>query len=153
VRLLPFFLSFSLSLTLSPCGFLLASPTRSPRRVSYGVRFFYLVNEGLLLHPLLHLVDSPSAADIVLYLPESAAWERSECNKPEYASKLVVLDESDGPHVMRREGVWNLLYFKRSYVERHHGVSRCLSHTLTLSPPPLPLSSSRATWTMSQSPP
>lgn len=111
--------------------------------MSYGVRFYYLVQEGLLLHPKIKLVTSPDLADIILYLPESAAWEKSECNKPEYAPKLVVLDESDGSHIMERESSssfpWNLMYFKRSYVRRHNGV--CVTIHLPPSatlPPPLP---------------
>jgi hypothetical protein len=98
-------------------------PSFLARRVSYGVRFYYLIREGLLLHPNLNLVDTPTAADIIIYLPESAAWEKSECNQPEYASKLVVLDESDGSHIMERPtSPWNLMYFKRSYIHRQNGV-------------------------------
>lgn len=62
------------------------------KRVSYGVRFYFLVREGLLLHPNLQMVESPQDADIVLYLPESAAWHKSECNNPNFAHKLVVMD-------------------------------------------------------------
>lgn len=71
------------------------------------------------------MVDDPKIADIILYLPESAAWDKSECNHPDYASKLVVLDESDGSHMMDidRPSPWYLLYFKRSYVNRQNGVS------------------------------
>lgn len=36
------------------------------KRVSYGVRFFYLVREGLLLHPKIRLVDDPAAADVII---------------------------------------------------------------------------------------
>lgn len=119
------------------------------RRVSYGVRFYYLIREGLLLHPNLNLVETPTAADIIIYLPESAAWDKSECNRPEYASKLVVLDESDGSHIMERPtSPWNLMYFKRSYINRHKGVWQ----SLTCSCSPLSLSllrSSKDTWVMS----
>ena len=117
------------------------------RRVSYGVRFYYLIREGLLLHPNLNLVETPTSADIILYLPESAAWDKSECNRPEYASKLVVLDESDGSHIMEHPtSPWNLMYFKRSYIHRHKGVWRsltCSSFSLSL------LRSSKDTWVMS----
>ena len=62
------------------------------KRVSYGVRFYFVVKEGLLLHPNIRMVESPAEADLVVYLPESAAWHKSECNDPNLASKLVVLD-------------------------------------------------------------
>ncbi len=104
------------------------------RRVSYGIRFYYLVREGLLLHPNLQMVEHPDMADIVLYLPESAAWDKSECNQPEYASKLVVLDESDGPHMMEQPSPWYLLYFKRSYVNRQNGVSKISASNPSRSP-------------------
>jgi hypothetical protein len=61
--------------------------------VSYGVRFYFLVKEGLLLHPNVNIVPDPVKADLVFYLPGSADWRKSECNNPTYASKLVVLDE------------------------------------------------------------
>jgi hypothetical protein len=69
------------------------------------------------------MVETPEEADIILYLPESAAWEKSECKNPDYASKLVVLDEGDGSNVMSFQYPWRMLYFKRSYVQRDRGVS------------------------------
>ena len=92
--------------------------------VSYGVRFYFLVKEGLLLHPNVNIVTDPVKADLVFYLPGSADWRKSECNNPTYASKLVVLDEGDSPDIFRpdeREN-WNVIYFKRSYVRRVNGV-------------------------------
>jgi hypothetical protein len=95
--------------------------------VSYGVRFYYLIREGLLHHPNINLVDSPQEAEVIVYLPESANWKKSECGKMEFRKKMVVLDETDGPdlfslpqqpHGGLRE--W-LLYFKRSFVNRRDG--------------------------------
>jgi hypothetical protein len=45
-------------------------------KVSHGVRFFYLVKEGLLLHPLIDFVSSPEEAEVIVYLPESAAYHK-----------------------------------------------------------------------------
>lgn len=47
------------------------------KHIGYGVRFYYLVREGLLLHPRINLVSTPEKADIVVYLPVSADWEKS----------------------------------------------------------------------------
>lgn len=92
------------------------------KKVSHGVRFFFLIKEGLLHHPNIILVSTPEAAEVIVYLPESAAWGKSECNKPEYYNKLLVLDEGDGPQLFD-SGVSNQqkLMFKRSYVRRHDG--------------------------------
>ena len=95
--------------------------------VSYGVRFYFLVKEGLLLHPNVNLVQNPAQADLIVYLPTSAEWQKSECNNPQYAERLVVMDEGDGSDVFQPPGRvhgrdrWNLLYFKRSYVRRRDG--------------------------------
>jgi len=89
-------------------------------KVSHGVRFFYLVKEGLLLHPLIDFVSSPEEAEVIVYLPESAAYHKSECNKPEYLPKLLVLDEGDGQGLFEPNADV-LLFFKRSYVRRHNG--------------------------------
>ena len=99
------------------------------KHVSYGVRFYFLVREGLLLHPNINLVENPDLADIIIYLPESAQWTKSECSNPIFSSKLVVLDESDGPNLFdpgpSASGPnWHLLYFKRSYVKRSDGAFR-----------------------------
>ena len=58
------------------------------KRVSHGVRFYYLIREGLTLHPKVTLVDTPEDAEVIVYLPESANWAKSECNKPAYYSKV-----------------------------------------------------------------
>jgi hypothetical protein len=58
------------------------------KRVSHGVRFYYLIREGLTLHPKINLVESPEEADVIVYLPESSAWHKSECAKPKYFSKV-----------------------------------------------------------------
>ena len=69
------------------------------KHVGYGVRFYYLVKEGLLLHPNIRLVEDINKAQIVVYLPVSAPWEKSECSDPKLKSKTVVLDEGDGQHL------------------------------------------------------
>ena len=93
------------------------------KKVSHGVRFFFLVKEGLLHHPNIILVSTPEAADVIVYLPESAAWGKTECNKPEYLSKLLILDEGDGPSLFDTgEKEQQKLYFKRSYVRRRDGI-------------------------------
>ena len=109
-----------------------------------GVRFYYVIREGLILHPNLHLVDSPDKADILVYLPESMKWSKSECGKSKYYSKLLILDEGDWPDLFTPDGYspkqlalenkskhglnatktlnsWHLLYFKRSYIRRKAG--------------------------------
>ena len=93
------------------------------KKVSHGVRFYFLIREGLLHHPKIDLVSTPESADVIVYLPESAAWQKSECNKPEFYSKLLVLDEGDGPQLFDSpaDGA-QLLMFKRSYVRRKNGI-------------------------------
>jgi hypothetical protein len=90
-----------------------------------GVRFFFLTREGLLLHPRIHLVDDPNAADYIVYLPVSAGWHETECNKAAYRGKTVILDEGDGPGLFTvNDGIkdsW-VVYFKRSFVSRHRGI-------------------------------
>ena len=44
------------------------------KHLGYGVRFYYLVREGLLLHPNILLVDDPKDADYIVYLPVSSEW-------------------------------------------------------------------------------
>ena len=66
------------------------------KHINYGVRFFYLAKEGLLLHPKVRLVSRPEDAELIIYLPVSSEWTKSECSKSEYSSRLVVLDEGDG---------------------------------------------------------
>eukprot|EP01041_Mallomonas_annulata_P001756 gene1756-3391_t len=94
------------------------------KHINFGVRFFFLIREGLLLHPNVRLVSNPDSADIIIYLPTSSEWSKSECGKPQYYPKLVVLDEGDGQGLFSPPNApktWSLLYFKRSYVKRHDG--------------------------------
>jgi len=95
------------------------------KHVGHGVRFYFLAREGLLHHPNIELVDDMESADVIVYLPESAPWKKTECKNPAYFHKTIVLDESDGPQIFEpgEDGMgtdW-LLYFKRSYVRRHKG--------------------------------
>lgn len=95
------------------------------KHLGNGVRMFYLTREGLLLHPRITFVSTPEEADVIFYLPVSANWDRTECNKPEYKSKTVVVDEGDGAQLFEPKGNKNvqwLLYFKRSYVHRNNGL-------------------------------
>ena len=107
-----------------------------------GVRFFYLVRDGLLLHPQVIWYDHLAfdEIDYLIYLPNSSPWPKSECADPKYASKLIVLDEFDGslnfaPFANKEERlkryqidpftkapIWNYMFFKRSYVRREDGV-------------------------------
>eukprot|EP01031_Cornospumella_fuschlensis_P028096 gene28096-33928_t len=92
------------------------------KHLHYGVRFYFLVREGLLLHPRLNLVDKIDKADFIVYLPESAQWDKSECNNPAHYHKLVVLDESDYPDAFQSDKAEQFfLIFKRSFVRRHDG--------------------------------
>lgn len=97
------------------------------KHVSHGVRFYFLVREGLLLHPKIRLVDRPEDADVIVYLPESAVWHKTECADPKYRNKLLVLDEGDHPTLFTpgdgdkvKEKV--IMTFKRSYVRRSSGI-------------------------------
>lgn len=46
------------------------------KHIGYGVRFYYLVREGLLLHPNINLVSDPYQSDMIVYLPVSADWDK-----------------------------------------------------------------------------
>lgn len=70
------------------------------KHVGHGVRFYFLVKEGLLLHPNIRLVDDINKAQIVVYLPVSAPWEISECSDPKFKSRTVVLDEADDQNLI-----------------------------------------------------
>jgi hypothetical protein len=118
--------------------------------VRQGVRFYFLVREGLLLHPNVELLpfQDISSADFVVYLPGSAPWHRTECNDTILAPKLIVLDEFDGhnhfvpfsdpkdmlkagykPHPNdKTEFLWYNMYFKRSYVVRKKGIFQYFPH-------------------------
>lgn len=104
--------------------------------VRHGVRFYFLVREGLLLHPNVILVDEEHVdeADYVFYLPGSSPWHRTECTNSSLADKLIVMDEFDGHNlfypyktkeeviqVYGPERVWYYMYFKRSFVARRDG--------------------------------
>lgn len=84
------------------------------KRVSHGVRFFYLIREGLTLHPSVQLVQTPEEAEVIVYLPESANWAKSECNNPDYYSKVSstcqILYDGDFDYVYFRS------YFLTFYV-------------------------------------
>lgn len=98
------------------------------KHVGHGVRFYFLVKEGLLLHPKIRLVEDPYAADIIIYLPESAPWHKSECKNRDFWNKTIMLDEGDHPQIFEPEefaqttpaGSFQMI-FKRSYVRRSNG--------------------------------
>ena len=69
-------------------------------RTGHGVRFYYLVHEGLLLHPNIHLTPNIEEADVIVYLPTSSPWGKSECGNEKYYSRMLVLDE----------GLYNYIY-------------------------------------------
>jgi hypothetical protein len=58
----------------------------------------------LLLHPNIRMIEDIDKADMIVYLPVSAPWHKSECNKPQYKSKTIVLDEGDGPQLFEPDG-------------------------------------------------
>ena len=77
------------------------------KHVSAGVRFYFLVREGLLHHPNIDIVESPTEADVVVYLPESARWKKSECSDQKLMKKTVVLDEGwPGPFHFGWASAW-----------------------------------------------
>ena len=110
--------------------------------VRQGVRFYFLMKEGLLLHPNVQLVDEADMynADFVIYLPGSAPWHKTECTNIT-ADKLIVMDEFDGhslfmPRKTDAEIIaaygpdmrWYFLYFKRSFVTRKNGKFKNYPH-------------------------
>lgn len=112
---------------------------RHPAR--HGVRFYYLVREGLHLHPNVELLpfESINQADFVVYLPGSSPWHLTECTNASLHSKLLVLDEFDGYNMFHpferieqveavygKSLMWYFMYFKRSFVARKDG--KFLSH-------------------------
>lgn len=90
------------------------------KHVGHGVRFYFLVKEGLLLHPNIRLVDDINKAQIVVYLPVSAPWEISECSDAKFKSKTVVLDEADDPNLMEPGASPRPLNSTRSNTTDHH---------------------------------
>ena len=104
--------------------------------VRHGVRFYFLVREGLLLHPNVQLLDynQINDADYIIYLPGSAPWHLTECSNQSFSSRLIVLDEFDGANEFRpretaaemvrdygKDMIWYFMYFKRSFVARSDG--------------------------------
>ena len=49
------------------------------KHINFGVRFYFLVREGLLLHPNVQLVPEINLSDLIVYLPGSSEWTKSEC--------------------------------------------------------------------------
>lgn len=99
-----------------------------------GVRFYFLMKEGLLLHPNVELVSDMYTADYVIYLPGSAPWHKTECTNISLANKMIVMDEFDGPSLYAPRPtkallaqaygpsmIWYFMYFKRSFVTRKDG--------------------------------
>ena len=112
---------------------------RHPAR--HGVRFYYLVREGLHLHPNVQLLpfEKIDEADFVVYLPGSSPWHLTECTNASLHTKLLVLDEFDGYNMFHpferieqveavygKSLMWYFMYFKRSFVARKEG--KFLSH-------------------------
>jgi len=92
------------------------------KHIGYGVRFYYLVREGLLLHPSINMIEDPFKADMVVYLPVSADWDKTECNNPKLRNKTIILDEGDYQQLFEPGGAGQFLgYFKRSFVNRQNG--------------------------------
>jgi hypothetical protein len=101
-----------------------------------GVRFYYLMKEGLILHPNVILLEEKDMyeADYVVYLPGSAPWHKTECHNVSLANKMIVMDEFDGhtlyaPRPSKKLLIeaygksmrWYFMYFKRSFVKRKDG--------------------------------
>jgi hypothetical protein len=101
------------------------------KHTDYGIRFYFLVKESLLLHPKIHLVNTPQEADYIVYLPESSSWRKTECSS-EDPSKMIVLDESDYPNLFESPDRKTKFFmtFKRSYVKRQDGVFKHFMHYL-----------------------
>ncbi len=110
---------------------------------NHGIRFYYLIEEGINLHPNIKVVKNINEADYVIYLPGSAPWHLTECTSKNYISKLIVLDEFDGyplyaPYnnkvdMMREYGdsmVWYNSMYKRAYTSRKDGNHMDYPHLL-----------------------
>lgn len=106
----------------------------------HGSRFYYLLSDGLERHPAVTVTEDIDAADLVLFLPSSSPWHKSECTNSSLADRLVIMDEFDGSSafsprksfeelkrdyahkiVDSKNVMWYFLYFKRSYVHRKDG--------------------------------
>jgi len=110
---------------------------------NHGIRFYYLIEEGINLHPNVKVVKNIAEADYVIYLPGSAPWHLTECTDKSYISKLIVLDEFDGyplyaPYnnradMTREYGnsmVWYNAMYKRAYTSRKDGNHMDYPHLL-----------------------
>jgi hypothetical protein len=97
-----------------------------------GIRFYQLIDQGLRLHPGVHLVDHTEAADLVFLLPtrtKHVPFMDPATNKPVDTEasklarqKLVILDEGDGSgHIRQVKNGNYLAYFKRSWVNKENG--------------------------------
>lgn len=111
-------------------------------KVSFNccIRFYYLIREGLLLHPNVVLVhrSEMDSADFFIFLARSrplSHTEFSNISTMNMQSKLLVLDESDSSsHIelpwssellkskFGTSKQWYFMYFKRSYVTRKDGI-------------------------------
>lgn len=102
---------------------------RHPAR--HGVRFYYLVREGLHLHPNVHLVpfERIDEADFVVYLPGSSPWHLTECTNSSLKHRMLVLDEFDGCVTLMP--IFYLLYFTHPLLRQTP-----FSHVTTSSIPP-----------------
>lgn len=97
-----------------------------------GFRFYHLIDQGLRLHPAVHLVDHTETADLILHLPTSTKhvpFMDPATNNPVDTEasklarqKLVILDEGDGSgHIQKVKNGNYLAYFKRSWVKKYNG--------------------------------
>lgn len=108
-----------------------------------GVRFYFLMKEGLLLHPNVDMVEEENmyTADYVIYLPGSAPWHKTECTNVSLASKMIVMDEFDAHYLFApretskelveaygKDKPWYFMYFKRSFVLRRDGKFKKYPH-------------------------
>ena len=94
--------------------------------MGHGIRLYYLIKEGLLLHPKISFVNNPHTADVIVYLPHSMDWDASESSNPIFRNKLLIFDEGDYPNLFFKPPEVNdmlefALYFKRSYAVRNDG--------------------------------
>jgi hypothetical protein len=103
---------------------------------NHGIRFYFLVKEGLAMHPNVEIVDQKDInnADFILYLPGSAPWHKTECTDKAYINRLIVMDEFDGhplyhPYPTNTEMTkeygpdmkWYYMFFKRSFTAHRNG--------------------------------
>lgn len=102
----------------------------------HGIRFYFLVKEGLAMHPNVEIVEQKdiNTADFIIYLPGSAPWHKTECTDKAYINRLIVIDEFDGhplynPYPTSAEMTkvygadmkWYYMLFKRSFTSHRNG--------------------------------